>query len=121
VDLRRFLIAAAVLVLLVAAVMAVLIALPLPVGFFRENGALAGPVAWIFCTALAGRLLGLSLRRTALAAAAGGVTAAVAGALVSHTAGVALGVVVWAGFVSRRPRSRAAGRGSAPFQGARRA
>lgn len=62
-DVRAFLRAIAVLALAIAATFAILLALPLPRGYFREWGLVTGPLAWILCSLLTSRLLDLSASR----------------------------------------------------------
>ena len=82
--------------LLVAALFAVLIALPLGDDFFEDYGWISGPVAWIACSAIAARILALPLGLAFFAAAAGGVAGALVGLTLSHTAGLVIAVAVFA-------------------------
>ena len=75
---------------------ALLVALPLPSGFFESWGWLTGPAAWLACSFLTGRLLGLSPPIVLSAAAAAGVAGALAFVAGSHTAGLVTGLVVFA-------------------------
>lgn len=80
--------------LLVAAVFAVLFALPLE-DFFEDWGIVSGPVAWIACSALTGRILSLPWPLVGFAAAAGGVAGAIVGLGVDHTLGLIVSVGVF--------------------------
>ncbi len=88
--------AAAVQALLVAALFAILVALPLGDDFFEDYGWISGPVAWILCSAGTGWILALPVPLVLIAAAAGGVVGAVVGIGVSHTLGLVVGVAVFA-------------------------
>ncbi|GAC1320134.1 MAG: hypothetical protein NVSMB25_12050 [Thermoleophilaceae bacterium] len=92
----RFMRAAVTQTALVAVLFAFLLVLPLPAHFFREWGALVGPLAWIACSLGTGRLLGLSLVRTAIASAAGGLAAALAGIVVEHALSLPVAIAVFA-------------------------
>ena len=70
----------------------VLLAVLLPRSFFREHGAVTGPLAWIACALLTGRVLGLGLVRVLAAAAAAGILAAAVGAVAGHLAGLVVAV-----------------------------
>lgn len=80
---------------IVAAIFAVLVALPLSEGFFEDWGMLTGPAAWIVAALATGRLLGLALRVVALAAAASGALAAAVGLGLEHTAGLVVGLAAF--------------------------
>jgi hypothetical protein len=95
VDSSLFVRAAGVQALLVAALFAVLIALPLPEDFFEDYGFVSGPLAWILCAAATGRALRLPLALVAFAAAAGGVAGAIVGLGVDHTLGLVVAIAVF--------------------------
>lgn len=99
--------AATVQSLLVGALFIVL-ALAVPHGFFTDYGIVVGPLAWVGCALLTGRILKLPLAGTAVAAAVSGTAAALVGAIFEHVVSlpVAIGVfaAVCAGFEARRPR-----------------
>src|SRR5918998_3092921 len=80
----------------VALVFALLVALPLPSDFFEDYGAVSGPVAWVLCSLVTARVLGLSAGRTALAALAGGAAGGIVGVALNHAAGLVIGVAVFA-------------------------
>jgi hypothetical protein len=94
-DSSLFVRAALVQALLVAALFAVLIALPLGEDFFEDYGWISGPVAWIACAAGAARILSLPVRRALVAAAAGGAAGAIAGITLDHTIGLVAAVVIF--------------------------
>lgn len=86
-----------------------LLALLLEREFFREYGAVTGPLAWVACALLTGRLLGLAMPRVVLAAALAGALAAVVGVLVSHLAGLVVAIPAFGAVCaarSRRPVAR---------------
>lgn len=95
----------------VALLFALLVAAPLPDGFFRQAGALVGPLAWLACALLTGRLLRLPKRSVLVAALAGGAVGAGLTLAGAHTAGMIAAVVAFGLFCgaplrrpSRRPR-----------------
>src|SRR5215212_7700210 len=82
--------------LLVAALFALLIALPLPEDFFEDYGWITGPVGWAACAVVTGRILSLPSSLVLFAAAAGGVAGAVVGIALDHTVGLVVAVGVFA-------------------------
>ena len=92
---RLFWRAAGVQLLLVAIVFGVLVALPLGDEFFEDYGLVVGPVAWLVCSLLTGRILSLPLDLTLFAAAAGGVAGTLVGLVTSHIVGLIVGVAVF--------------------------
>src|SRR4051812_38536076 len=99
--------AATVQALLVGALFVVL-ALVVPHGFFEDYGVIVGPLAWVGCALVPGRILNMLRTTTAIAAAASGVAAALVGAAFEHVVSlpVAIGVfgALCASFESRQPR-----------------
>lgn len=95
-DWSLFLRAALAQALLVAALFAVLVALPLDEDFFEDYGWISGPVAWIVCAAGTAATLRLPRGRALFAAVAGGVAGAIVGLGLDHTAGLIVGVAVFA-------------------------
>jgi hypothetical protein len=95
-DSSSFMRAAVVQALLVAALFAILIALPLDHDFFEDYGWIVGPVAWVLCAAIAGRILSLPGSLVVFAAVAGGVAGALVSLVASHTAGLIVAVAVFA-------------------------
>ena len=95
-DSSLFARAAVVQALLVAALFAILVALPLGEDFFADYGWISGPVAWIACAAATTRILSLPASLGLFAAAAGGVAGALVGLTLNHTAGLVIGVAVFA-------------------------
>lgn len=93
----------------VALLFAVLVALPLPGDFFRDHGPLVGPVSWLACALLTGRLLALALRDALVIALASGLAAALVG-VVSHSAGVLVGVLAFGAVAGVRGRRQGGGR-----------
>ena len=82
--------AAAVLLLF-----AVLVALPLPKGFFEDYGFATGPLAWILCTFVTSRILSLPLGRAYAAAALGGLAGVAAFLAIGHSAGMIAALIVF--------------------------
>jgi len=82
-------------VLLVAAVFAILVALPLGDDFFEDYGLITGPIAWIGCAAVTGVILRLPRDLVLFAAAAGGVAGFLVSLAASHTAGLLVAVAVF--------------------------
>jgi hypothetical protein len=95
----------------------VVLALAVPHGFFADYGVVVGPLAWVGCALLTGRLLTLPLGNTAIAAAVSGIAAALVGAAFEHVVSlpVAIGVfaAACAGFEARQPRPPARRRSAA--------
>ena len=105
-DARLALRAGAVQGLLVAAVFATLVALPLPEGFFRSYGVLAGPTAWLVCALGTARILRLRPKTAIVAAAAGGLAAVLVG-LLNHDLGTIVAVVAFGLAAGAMARHRA--------------
>jgi uncharacterized membrane protein len=98
--------AAGVQLLLVGVLFAVL-ALTVPHSFFRDHGAVVGPLAWIACSLVTGRVLRLSIARTALAAMTGGLVAGAVGVVVEHVVSLPVAIAVFAAVCAAEPRRRA--------------
>jgi hypothetical protein len=82
--------------LAVAAVSGLLIALPLPDDFFEDVGFVTGPLAWVLCALLTGRVLALPSGFVLFAAVAGGVAGTIVFLVASHWPGVVAGLLVFA-------------------------
>jgi hypothetical protein len=83
------------------------LAITVPHGFFEDHGAVVGPLAWIGCSLITGRILGLSLGRTALASLAGGLTAGLVGMAVDHVVSLPVAIAVFAAVCATdRPGNR---------------
>jgi hypothetical protein len=95
-DKGLFLRSLAVQALAVAIVFGVLIALPLGNDFFEDYGVVTGPVAWIACALVTGRVLSLPAGFVLFAALAGGVAGTLVALVTSHTAGLAISLLVFA-------------------------
>jgi len=95
-DSSLFARAALVQALLVGALFAVLLALPLGDDFFEDYGWITGPVAWVGCAAVAARILSLPAALAVFAAVAGGVAGAIVGLAVDHTLGLVVAIAVFA-------------------------
>jgi hypothetical protein len=64
--------------------------------FFQDWGIVVGPVIWIGCSLVAGRLLGLPIAFSLFCAAAGGVAGTLVGLVFGHPVGIVAGVGVFA-------------------------
>lgn len=95
--------AAGIQLLLIGVLFAVL-ALTVPRSFFTQHGAVVGPLAWVACSLVTGRLLKLGLARLALATLAGGLTAGAVGALVDHVVSLPVAIAVFAAVCAAEPR-----------------
>lgn len=95
-DPRLFAKALIVQLLAVVALSLLLVALPLPEGFFRDFGFAAGPLAWALCALITARVLSLPVVPVLLAALAGGVAGTLLSLAGGHWPGVAGGLVVFA-------------------------
>jgi hypothetical protein len=98
---------AAGLQLLLVGVLFAILALTVPHSFFVDHGAVVGPLAWVGCSIATGRILRLSLARTALAAIAGGITAGAVGALTEHVVSLPAAIAVFALVCAAPPQRRA--------------
>jgi hypothetical protein len=87
---------AAGLQLLLVGVLFAVLALTVPHGFFEDNGAIVGPLAWIGCSLATGLILKISLVRTALAALLGGAVAGLVGMAVDHVVSLPVAIAVFA-------------------------
>jgi len=94
----------------VALLFALLIAAPLPEGFFREYGWATGPIAWLLCSIVTARVVRLPAAFALLCALASGAAAAAIGLVLSHTVGLVAGVALFGVLCSlqRRTMPRAA-------------
>jgi hypothetical protein len=95
VNSRLFWKALAVQAVAVGVLFGVLVALPLPDDFFEDAGFAVGPIAWIACSLVTGRVLGLPLAFVLFAALAGGVAGAIVLVVASHWAGMVAGLLVF--------------------------
>jgi len=81
--------------LVVGALFALLVALPLPRSLFREFGALVGPLSWLGCSLVVARLLRLRVGSALAAAAVSGLVAVAVNAGMGHAAGLVAGVLAF--------------------------
>lgn len=91
-----FLRSLAVQALAVAIVFGVLVALPLGEDFFADYGWVTGPIAWIACSLVTARVLGLPVGLVLFAALAGGVAGFIVALVTSHTVGLVISLLVFA-------------------------
>jgi hypothetical protein len=85
------------------AVQAIAVAIPfailgaaLPESFFEDWGWLVGPVIWLACSLLTGRLLAIPITYVLFSAVAGGVAGLIAMLLATHLAGMIAALLVFA-------------------------
>jgi predicted anti-sigma-YlaC factor YlaD len=95
VNSRLFWKALAVQAAAVAVLSGVLIALPLPDDFFDDVGIVVGPLAWIACSLVTARVLGLPTVFVLFAALAGGVAGGIVALVADHWPGVIAGLLVF--------------------------
>ncbi len=95
-DTRLFVRSLAVQAVLIAVLFAVLLALPLPEGFFKDYGFATGPVAWILCSVITARILSLPAGLALFAALAGGVAGGLVGLVAGHFPGLVVSLLVFA-------------------------
>ncbi|MDQ3933610.1 MAG: hypothetical protein M3340_03150 [Actinomycetota bacterium] len=98
-DSNRFWRAAAIQGAIVAAVFVVLL-LALDEDFFEDYGLVAGPLVWLGCSLISGRILGLPLVFALFCAAAGAVAGTLVGLVAGHIVGLVVGVAVFAASAS---------------------
>ena len=98
-DSKRFWRAAAVQGVLVG-VLFVVLALALDEEFFDDYGLIVGPVIWIACSLITGRVLGLPIPFTLFCALAGAVAGIVVELAAPHGAAIAAAIAVFAASVS---------------------
>ena len=92
--------AAGVQLLLVAIVFGVLVALPIGDDFFEDYGLIVGPLIWIGCSLITGRLLRLPIGFTLFCALAGAVAGIVVELAAPHPAAVVAAIAVFAASAS---------------------
>ncbi len=73
----------------------VLVALPLPEDFFEDAGFVVGPLAWIGCSLVTGRVLNLPAAFVLFAALAGGVAGTIVLLVAGHLPGMVAGLLVF--------------------------
>ncbi len=81
--------------LVVGALFALLVALPLPRGLFREFGAFVGPLSWLLCSLVVAQILHLRVGSALAAATVSGLVAVAVNAVVGHAAGMVVGVLAF--------------------------
>jgi len=96
---RLFWRVAAVQVALTGGLFAVL-AVTVPHRFFKSWGIVVGPLIWIACSLITGRVFALPLLFSLFCAAAGGVAGTLVGLVFGHPAGIVAGVAVFAACAS---------------------
>jgi hypothetical protein len=85
------------------AVQAVVVAIPFAIlaltldhDFFEDWGWLVGPIVWLACSAVSGRILSLPLTYVLFSAVAGGVAGLIVMLATSHTPGLIAALLVFA-------------------------
>jgi hypothetical protein len=96
VDARLFWKALAVQTAAIALLFAILVALPLPKGFFEDFGFATGPLAWVVCSLATARILSLPPVTAVAAAALGGLVGVGFFLAIGHTAGIVAALLVFA-------------------------
>ena len=81
--------------LVVGAMFALLVALPLPHELFREFGAFVGPLSWLGCSLVVAQILRLHVGSALTAAVLSGLLAVAVNAVAGHTAGMVVGVLAF--------------------------
>jgi hypothetical protein len=81
---------------IVAAIPFAILDLTLSHDFFEDWGWLVGPVVWLACSAVTGRLLSLPMAYVLFSAVAGGVAGALVMLATSHTPGLIAALLVFA-------------------------
>jgi len=99
VNSRLFWRAAAIQVALTGGLFVVL-AVTVPHHFFDNWGIVVGPLIWVGCSLVTGRLIHLPLTFALFCAAAGGVAGTLAGLVFGHPVGIVAGVGVFAACAS---------------------
>ena len=79
----------------VGALFLLLLALPLSDDFFRDYGAAVGPVSWLVCALVTGRVLALGPVITLRAAVVSGAAGGLVGLSVDHSLGLLVGIAVF--------------------------
>ena len=82
--------------LIVVAIPFAILGLALDEGFFEDWGWLVGPVIWLACSALTGRILSLPLAYVLFSAIAGGVAGLLVMLATSHLPGLLAALLVFA-------------------------
>ena len=102
---------AALLQLIVVAIPFAILAVTVPHDFFEDYGFAVGPLLWIACSLVTGRLLRLPLAFSLFCAAAGGVAAVLVLLVFGHEVGIVAGIAVFAACASgyESPAERADG------------
>jgi hypothetical protein len=91
---------AALIQLAVVAVPFAILAITVPHHFFQDWGFAVGPVLWLGCSLVTGRILGLPLGFSLFCAAAGGVAAVLVLLVFGHEVGIVAGIGVFAACAS---------------------
>ena len=93
--------------LLLVGVLFAVLALTVPRSFFEDHGALVGPLAWVGCSLVTGRILRVPLTRTAVAGLVSGLVAGAIGAAVEHVISLPIAIAVFAAICAAEPQRQA--------------
>lgn len=102
---------AGLLQLALVAALGAILGLSLPHGFFEDWGWLAGPIAWLICAAITGRVIGLPTPMTLLGAVLSGIPSGLATLTGAHWLGVVIAIAafaLWCGWLGARGQSQVA-------------
>ena len=91
---------AAALQLVVVAVPFAILAVTVSHKFFDDYGFAVGPLLWVACSLLTGRILGLPLQFSVFCATAGGVATVLVLLVFGHAVGIVAGIAVFAACAS---------------------
>ena len=102
---------AAALQLVVVAIPFAILAITVSHEFFEDHGFVVGPLLWLACSLVTGRLLRLPLMFSLFCAVAGGVAAVLVLLVAGHEVGIVVGIAVFAACASgyERPAQDARG------------
>jgi hypothetical protein len=95
--------------LVVVAIPFAVLALTVSDDFFEDWGMVSGPVVWIACSLVTGRILGFPLPFALFCAAAGGVAGALVMLVFGHHVGVVAAIAVFAASASGYPEAEPPG------------
>ncbi len=90
------------------AILSIVLAAIFPHSFFEDWGWLAGPGAWILCSLLTARVLGLPPGAAMLGAMLAGIPSLLAVLIGLHWLGAVVAIVLFALWCARLPRGEAA-------------
>jgi hypothetical protein len=98
----------AVVQLVAVAVLSLILGALFSNGFFEDWGWLAGPAAWLLCSWITARVVGLAIAPTLVGAVGAGLVSALAVLLGEHWLGALVAIGLLAAWCARRPAEGAA-------------